>query len=121
LISHNHKALHIIDLVSFLQSQISQAISRKDSVYRKVAVACFQAVGRAIASPAVAQSTPLTSNRRLLYASEARLFSTEDILLAIFNDILEALATDPEIAITDVAYLELSAKNVRCNEDYSDA
>lgn len=97
-----------------VQSQISRAITLRDASYSKVAAACFESLGRAIVPPSSSvQATHLTTNRKLLYQSQGRLYTSEGVISAMFTDIFQTLAADPEISVTDLSYPQESTKNVR--------
>lgn len=96
-----------------MQSQISRAITRQSSAYSKVARAAFESLSRAIVPPSsITDAHGLTSTRKLLYQSDVHLYNSMSVLSAMFTDIFQTLAADPDISVTDLSFPEDTTQNV---------
>lgn len=96
-----------------MQSQISRAITLESSAYSKVAGAAFESLSRVIIPPSsIADANGLTSTRKLLYQSEVHLYNSQVVLSAMFTDIFQTLAADPDISVTDLSFPQTPTQNV---------
>ena len=97
-----------------MQSQISRAITLQDSVYPKVAAAAFESLSRVILPPSsIAEANGLTKTRKLLYQTQAHLYDSQSVMSAMFTDIFQTLAADPEISVTDLSFPQDATQIVR--------
>lgn len=93
---------------------MSRSITLLESAYSKVTAAAFESLSRAIIPPlSIPQASGLTNTRRLLYQSQARLYDSSTVLSAMFTDIFQTLAADPDISVTDLSFPEESTQTVR--------
>jgi hypothetical protein len=86
-----------------LVSQLAWSITSNDAAYSRIARACFRALGLVITPPVANANEPSNaiSKRRALLQSQEM-----NSLAAIFEDLYATVASDPEIDISDIAFIE---------------